>query len=77
MTPQEALAALRQAWFEGVEPGPWHPAHRPGGPIVLDNANGDSIFVDADDAATLVNILADDETIVFVPSFDLWPKETK
>ena len=51
----EALDDLRAAWTEGVEEGPWFPAHRPGGPIVLDNKNGDSLFVSAEDATTLVN----------------------
>ena len=51
----EALDDLRAAWSEGVEEGPWFPAHRPGGPIVLDNKNGDSLFVSAEDATTLVN----------------------
>jgi hypothetical protein len=54
-----ALRALVEAWTEGVEPGPWTPAHRPGGPIVLDNPTGDSLFVDAPDAALLVNDLLD------------------
>jgi hypothetical protein len=51
----EALDDLRAAWSEGVEEGPWFPAHRPGGPIVLDNKNGDSLFVSAEDATSLVN----------------------
>jgi hypothetical protein len=51
----EALDDLRAAWTEGVEEGPWFPAHRPGGPIMLDNKNGDSLFVSAEDATTLVN----------------------
>jgi hypothetical protein len=54
---RDGLDALRGEWFDGVQPGPWHPAHRAGGPIVLDNANGDSLFVDATDAAALVNAL--------------------
>ena len=59
----EPLDVLRAQWFEEVAPGPWHPAHRPGGPIVLDNANGDSLFVGAPDAAVLVNALESSHTL--------------
>lgn len=37
-TVTDDLTELHAQWFEDVAPGPWHPAHRPGGPIVLDIA---------------------------------------